>query len=321
MKSYTSFIAPSLLPAMLGLTGMLSLSTVIAAPPISFDGWSVVTNSVIDTTSSCAAISCQTLVEDPGFLLQEIEVDVADGKGGTTPYKFFRIIVTDKDAGSANANELNFSIENFIPFAHEGKGEKQGIASHQAIRDTSQGYSNISIIQRDSFKNSTDPGENFNTHIAQTLNQADLSSLFDYKNYTQLNQDDTTTVIGRKLDISFEIAAPTTTNSNAKLKFDHRQRGGFKGTDSSIVSNALTTSGNITLSGETISWNDTTNSGGDAIVSTWMADTINFNIFQSVKNTTKTDAYASEMVFNASGTTLTTLDWDDNFGATTAPTL
>ena len=93
-----------------------------AAPPVNYDGWSV-SGGQINTSASCAnAISCKTIAADPGFLLEEIEVNFQARSGFSRPYKFFRIILTEKDAN--DTTPLNFSVENYIPFAFQGDGSE-----------------------------------------------------------------------------------------------------------------------------------------------------------------------------------------------------
>lgn len=314
-----------------------SLAPVVAfgAPPVPYGGWSA-TNGAIDTTASCsgAGITCNTLTEGNGMIQQQI----------TTPdYEYIRLIVVDPTA-TGSAGDLAFLSESVIPFALNNDGVSQGLASQQIVRDSAGGLESVAEIQTghmkfnnpalrnvfdQSFGQDTTAEERWNTRLSQTLNQGDLSSSFDFTNYTQFATGqaatpDTSEVIGFKLDMDqiLTLTDPNSTDPAPTQNFVQRQRGGVQGNSTFtfpggagyLAGEPITPAGTMTLGGTTVAW-----AQGDTVKTTFLnqGGTPGANIglvgftYQGVQNLSN-DTQSSQFLF---GDADSPFGWDsDTFG-------
>ncbi len=307
----------------IGLPLLCLASSVFAGPPVNYNGWTA-NDGVIDTAGSCGTgITCTTMVEDAGFLIQQI--DVKDPLDSSKNYTYIRYIVADPTATGDTTN-LGFTAETFIPFAYNSEGMSQGIASMQIMRDTTAGFEATAELQRSMMRFSnpamrtitdemsyTDPAEMYTMKLSQKITDPDnnYADTFDYTHYTEFAivpsiNPDSDKVIGRVLDISQQVAIGEAIDPASKQQFfEHKRRMGKTGnveikpgwagssnylTEGTPISKA----GSLTLGGDTVSWAD-----GDEIVSNWlvqelvMSDT-NVLSHQSIENRTSPASYASE---------------------------
>lgn len=326
-----------------GITTLLCQGAVLAAPPVSFDGWTA-SSGALDTSLSCggAGVSCTTMVEDDGFIQEEITVD---------DYTYIRLIVTDPNADGA-AGEQVFSSESFIPFAFNDEGISQGLATKQVIRDVAEGFVDQAEIQRSMMRfrdpgmrfptdiqQATPPEEMWSVRLTQSFDRDDLNSTFQYTNWTEMVSSfpaatpDTNDVIGYTLSLSQEVplnpdGATAGIDANARQGFEHRQAGGSAGNlpqepffpSLYFASAPITPAGEMTLGGDTVSWEEM-----QTVSTSWLVQTDLFNAdnvaiqSQGVTNLTTGDS-ASQLSTSSSPAPVSPFDWDvPTFGA--APTL
>jgi len=268
---------PSIKYAMTTMSSLLCSIALADQPAVVFDGWTV-NNGVIDTSLSCnGSVSCTTLVDDDGFLQQQ--VNTAHGS-------FTRTIVTEAGA-TGNANTLTFADENFIPMDNPTGID---INFKQNIRELDNSFDSITEFNRNSF---VDTQGNFiniaEMNISQSINDASgLNSDFVlYQNTTDINEG-SEIYFGKRIDIDQRLPLGDINDPfSAEENFAFRERGGWAGSfdeaTQNLQLNPVTTQGQMTLD-STITWSD-----GDTISTTWIAykdkgaDGSGFN-YQSVKN-------------------------------------
>lgn len=338
---------PGISKYLLGLPLFCLASAALAGPPVNYNGWDVTAEHAIDTTASCsvAGITCTTMVEDSGFLIQKVE---------TPGSIYMRYIVTDPTATGATS-ALDFTAETFVPFAFNNESITQGIASMQVMRDTAGGFEASAELQRSMMRFSdpsmptfnhevsyTDPAEMYTMKLSQKITDAanGYVDTFDYTQYTAFAttpgiNPDSDDVIGRILDIGQKIDIGEAVDPASKQQFfEHKRRMGKTGnvdfvpfwiTQQNNAGNyyynpgdPISKAGSLTLGGDTVSWAD-----GDEIVSNWlvqelvMSDT-NVLSHQTIENRNG-PALASETNISAPITTpITPFAWNqdatDNFG-------
>lgn len=327
---------------------LLTSGAAFAAPPVAYDGWRV-DNGVVDTSTSCSAasISCKTIATDNGFKYEEV----------TTPdYVFLRLILTDADATGATT-DLSFTNETFSPFALVNKGIAQGAATKQVVRDAALGFELVSEVQKGNMRglNAATAEDMYTTKLSQTFANADFTSGFKYKNYTnfysaQATNPDSNTERGRTLEITQEVLVGEPGDATKKQAFVHKQQKGSAGNNDSnfnFAPNAgvlppvfmvngqyfskspLTTAGSMTLpvtvnGAATTGTNSVAWAEGNDISTTWIAQSSNVNAtgvdlnYQRVANAT-TGVEATAVIINLPAP-VNPFDWDTaNFG--TQPTL
>lgn len=298
-------------------------SLVFARPPVPFDQWTV-SNGAIDTDTSCQAtgVTCETVAEQAGFIQQEVTTDSG---------RFVRLILTARDA-SGNPADLGFVNEYFTPFYESSDPQCtgsaaqdcQGIASQQTVRDLVQSFDSTVRVQRNFAKsNETDTALMFNTDIVQLFSDAAVSGRFALTNYTDWEFGpggaNHSTPIGRVMDIQQDtlIGDVDAGDTETRLRFDHRLRGGWEGrTINSFLpslSQPITTAGQMDspLGGTTIDWSD-----GDTITSTWLASnrSVLFSAQVVENRTAGTRATDSTTAPLSSGIVLEPMSWDAIFG-------
>lgn len=229
--------------------------------PVGYDGWSVA-NGVIDTSVSCAqAISCTTMVEDKGFLQQEVI---------TPAGRFIRQIVTDPDA-SGNAASLGFASEAMIPFdqkAREASPSGWNIDVKQAIRDPSQGFESLAQIERHPYQDAQNNVYDVQkVLLSQSISDATFAA--DFRLDQQLaTLPDGSEQLARSLDID-QTLLNETNPLEEQQRFALRERGGavlsFDGNNVAQLT-PLITAGELSLDGQAaLAWND-----GDTLKAVWV---------------------------------------------------
>lgn len=328
---------------LLGLPLLFLAGTVLAGPPVAYNGWSV-SGGVIDTTTACSTsgITCTRLVEDDDFLIQSVK---------TADYEYIQYIVADANADGAPA-DLDFAAETFVPLAFQGQGITQGIASMQVVREAASGFDSSAELQRsmmrftdpamvvfsDKFNEPTPPEDMYTMKLSQTITDVDNGYVdtFDYTHYTAFAtvpnmNPDSDKVIGRVLDITQRIDIGEAVDPAAKQQyFQHKRRMGVNGNivtkpfwtdpndDYYMEGAPLSTANNLTLGGTNVSWGD-----GAEIVSNWLAQELVMSdttalTHQTIENR-DTGAFASETDINADYPAAPTAWEPVNFGP--APSL
>lgn len=333
---------------------LASSNIAIAGAPaaIGYDNWTVGTGGaaagVIDTSTSCGnvGVTCKTLASDAGFQYEEV----------TTPaYSFLRLILTDQDASgdptvATGPTALNFSSETFTPFALSGAGIAQGAASKQVVRDAADSFLVTAEVQKGNMRglNAATAEDMFTAKISQSFTDGDLSTGFDFTNYTQFatgpaNSPDTNVEIGRVLDISQEVLTGNPGDTSKKQLFVQRQRQGVAGNSTAVfpsflpfglpadftvggsyfINAPITAAGSMSLpvtadgtptgATNTVAW-----AARNDISTTWIAQSSNVSAngadlsYQRVVNNT-TPAEATAVVIDIP-TPTNPFDWDPNFG-------
>jgi len=258
-----------------GLAAAVVPGLVVAVPPVAYDGWTVNAGGVVDSSSSCTAVgvSCTTLVEDTGFLYEEVN---------TSEYSFLRLILTEPSA-SGDPSTLDFTNETFIPFAEIGGGILQGMAAKQVIRDQTTNFVATAEIQRSDLRvNALVAEDAFNIKLGQNMSDAEMLSDFSYRNYTQYPSwyvpgaatPDSNNVMGEVLDINQEILVGEAGDTTKKQLVDYRKRDGYQGFSPSAwwgLLEPITTAGTETLDGtEVLSWTE-----GQEVTSLWIVQSSN----------------------------------------------
>ncbi len=260
------------------ILGGLSLAGVAgAAPPVAYDDWTVSAGN-IDSTTSCggaSVVSCRTLAADTGFLYEEVK---------TTDYTYLRLILADSDTDGAPTTR-KFTTETYIPFATEGSGIRQGIASKQVIRDPANNFELTAEVQKADLRvNTSIASEAFSVRLAQTLSDAEMNSGFNYENFTQyppwyqpgLTAPDSNTVMGERLDITQDVLVGDPGDTTKKQVFDARKRRGYEGYSPSAwwgLLDPITQAGGVTFAdGTSVSWVD-----GEDVATVWFAQSDNVN--------------------------------------------
>jgi len=271
----------------LGLPLLCMAGNVFAGPPVNYNGWSA-TSGTIDTTASCSAagITCTTQVQDDGFLIEEVK---------TADYTYIRFVVTDPTATGATT-DLNFAAETFIPFAFQGDGISQGVASMQVIREAATGFESSAELQRAMMRFSnpamadfgvtippTAPEDMYTIKLSQTISDAanGYADTFDFTGYTafatasNMNPDSDVT-IGSIMDITQRVDIGEAIDPASKQQyFEQKRRMGITGNIETepfpsngyfVEGTPLSTANNLTVGGTNVTWAD-----GDEIVSTWLA--------------------------------------------------
>jgi hypothetical protein len=312
----------------------ISPGLVLAASPLTYDGWTTNASGTINTSASCASkpgVTCRTLVADKGFIQEEVK---------TPDYTYVRMIITDPIGAGGPAGK-EFAAETFIPFAIGNAGVSQGIAGKQVVRDVANGFTDQAEIQtammrfsNPAMKTPFDPlpptlaEDMFTVKLTQTFDKPDYQSTFKYTNYTAFNQDsnvnliDTSTVIGHTMELTQDIPIPNTPNANASQLFVHKQAGGYKGNSIGIpypnanyfISAPITTAGSAALNGKTINW-----AQGETIASTWVAENTGgmATVAQTLSNTTTGSANKADASLTMTGVQTPTSPavWPAIFGA------
>lgn len=291
---------------------LAQLAQPAAAAPVTFDGWSV-SNGTIDTTTSCSAtgVTCTTLVQDDGFLQQEV----------TTPEgRYYRTIITDTGATGAPA-DLGFTEENFIPV--NGTLGTQ-ISDKQAIRDSGSNFNSVSHIERAPvLDNDGNLIDMFSMQVSQTMNEGPFSNEFELAQYSAEGHPTLGPVSGRSLDINQAMVFSDDEDPFVHMQeFDHRQRSGWKPelVEGVLTVAPVTPAGSMDLSHGDLIWNE-----GDPVTSTWFAqvdeseETGNFSYQKVGRTDPDTDAKTStSLMLLDPPAPIDPFDWDaDTFG--TAP--
>ncbi len=285
-----------------------------AGQPVNFDGWNV-TNGVIDTSASCAqAISCATMVVDKGFLQQEVV---------TASGRFIRQIVTDPGA-TGSASTLGFASETMIPFdqqARESSPSGWNIDIKQAVRDPSQGFESLAMIERHPH---TDAQNNVydiqKIALEQTISDAQFEAAF------KLNQElatmpDGSEVRARELDID-QVLFNEQNGAQQDQRFAFRERGGERVKFDDLLNawlDSVTKAGELSLDEDSsVSWDD-----GDTIRSVWIAQRDPFAqdkgfAYQKVENATRQTSATT--VARDTAFPIDPFAWDEN-AMGTAPQL
>ena len=293
----------SLLYRLIVHSSLLMPTIVLAATPVAFDGWSV-NNGVIDASSSCSnGVTCNTLVQDDGFLYQEV----------VTPQgSFYRTIITEEGA-TGNAASLSFADETFIPFNNLTGVD---ISNKQAIRDPASGFESTAVIDRDPFINGA--GDLVNPmviDIDQTLAVDGFLSEF------HLLQNDavvgTESYFGKSMDIVQSMTQPTENSSDGfQSGFDLREREGWQLSEQNneLVLDPFTPAGSMTLGGTQVDWEE-----GDRVRSTWIAslnDEVSAQGFAAQKIENLSTGVSAHEVNIDAGTVIDPFAWNENtFGA------
>lgn len=302
-----------------GFAAFCTPALVAAAPPVAYDGWTVTPGGMVDSSSSCTApgVSCTTLFADTGFLYEEVT---------TSEYSYLRLILTEPSASGAPGT-LNFTNETFIPFALEGSGILQGMATKQVIRDPLEDFVATAEIQRsDLRRNSVLPEDTFNVKLGQSIIDAEMTSDFSYRNYTEYPSwyvpgaatPDSNNVMGEILDIAQDILVGEAGDTSKKQVVDYRKRNGYLGYSPSVwwgVREPISTAGAVTLDGTTVSWTD-----AQDVTSLWVVQSSNVipapgvvtadvgMAYQRVEN--RDDATSAEELVLDVPQPLSPFDWD-----------
>ncbi len=280
-----------------------------------------------------ANITCKVLVQDDGFIYEELTYTSPTFADRTK--KYLRMIVVDDTVVNGDATDVSFSSESFVPFAIAGPDAfTQGIAVKQVVRDAQDNFVDTAEIQKGMLRLSPDflpflpntavpHDEAFTTKLTQTFNTPELISSFNYTNYTQFStvpiprNPDLNTIIGQKTSLSQTVLLgdnPGTVDPK-KQAFEYRQTSGFQGTsalpgfDPGFHFNSpLTVAGNMTVEkypvgggdngydGSTVSWVN-----GDDIRVVWIAETEMGNFGDASASAEVGFAY-QQIVNNTAGT-------------------
>ena len=213
-------------------------------------------------------ITCKVLVQDTGFIYEEITFN-SPVVGGLSK-KYLRTIVIDDAnlSGTYNPSNVTFSSESFVPFSIAGPASfDQGVAVKQVVRDSQDNFVDISEIQKGMmrldpsfhFTNLGDPGgaipilhpnspataadDRFTTKLYQSFSndETGIDSTFEYKNYTQYHSGpvernpDTNLVIGKDLAIDQTVSlgsnpTPIDPTNDKRQRFVYKRASGEKGT-------------------------------------------------------------------------------------------
>lgn len=272
------------------ISGVLSATAVHAGQPVAFDGWQS-NNGIIDASASCRqAISCRTVVQENGFLQQEIMT--AEGR-------FIRQIIVDKGA-TGSASTLAFATETMIPVG-QGRNRRNGNSSNamssgnidtkQIINDASSGFSSTSLIERHAFTDNQHNSGNYQrTELYQAINDQQVVSVFSL-NQTLVDYLDQTSRRSRELNIDQLLKNIDDAESNVQV-FALRERQGFEMSFYDVVDNTITKplsyAGTAVLGTQTLEWSD-----GDHIKGVFIGQKNPLNtgagfMFQSIETIDKT---------------------------------
>lgn len=296
-----------------------------AATPIQFDSWNV-NNGNIDVTAACLqAISCKPLVSENGFL-QQI-VDTVDGK-------FIHSIVTDFGV-SGNPVDLEFQSETFIPFDARAKGfnndRKWALDAKTVVRSMADGFENAFMMDADPYTdNNGNQLDIMNFNLAQTLNNSDMTSHFDYtKNQVFGFPDPINNSEAYMLDIDQDIllangttitGLPTTPDFVATQRYANSKRSGWAGDISTgeLIYDPFSTAGSLTLPDDLSGTSTTSWSDGEAIETHWVAQIDNQGSFSTPLNyqaiSTASGLFDDYTMQADTTTPIDPFDWDPAFG-------
>jgi len=213
-------------------------------------------------------ITCKVLVQDDGFLYEEIKFS-APLTGIVKTY--LRTIVVDDTnlTGDYNPSNVTFSSESYVPFAVAGpESFDQGVAVKQVVRDSQDEFLDVSEIQKGMlrldpnfyFHNLTDDpagpipelhpnspptpaDDRFTTKLHQSFRNdtTGIASSFDYTNYTAYETNivprnpDSNNRIGQDLRVAQTVIlgdneTPTDSDATKRQAFVYAQATGLKGT-------------------------------------------------------------------------------------------
>jgi len=211
-----------------------------------------------DFSCDHTTITCRVLVQDEGFIYEEITY--TNPLNTNLKKQYLRMIVVDDTNTDVDSSTASFSSESFVPFGLANKTVDQGVAVKQVVRDVQDNFVDVAEIQKGflrldpdfyvtvpgaggtTFGVATDVDESFTTKLSQTFNTGEIDSSFGYTNYTQFElgpvdrNPDQNTIIGQSTSLSQTVILgdnPTIADATNKKKqaFEYRQTSGYKGTD------------------------------------------------------------------------------------------